>query len=215
MPRLRTKFSRGEELKFLSHLDITRLWQRAFQRAGIPLSYSHGFNPHPRLALAAPLAVGVTSRGEMMDVWCDRPISPSYFVSAMNCNLPKGIEMLAAHQLAPFLPSLQSQVRYSEYCVIIRMEKNTAEINLAIEKLLALKELPWQHQRDTSTRHYDLRALIDSVWLTDYQDGLGTLGMKLRCDSHGAGRPEQVTLALGFGNPPERICRERLILNTG
>ena len=215
MPRLRTKFSRGEELKFLSHLDITRLWQRAFLRAGIPLSYSHGFNPHPRLALAAPLAVSVVSHGELMDVWCDRPISPDYLVSAVNRSLPRGIEMLVAYQLAPFLPSLQSQVRYSEYSVVVRTEKNTAEINLAIEKLLALGELPWQHQRDTGIRHYDLRALIDSVWLADYQNGYGTLGMKLRCDSRGAGRPEQVTLALGFDTRPQRICREQLILNKG
>ncbi len=213
MPRLRTKFSRGEELKFLSHLDITRLWQRAFQRAGIPLSYSHGFNPHPRLALAAPLAVGMVSRGELMDVWCDRPISSGYLISAVNRQLPRGIEMLSAYQLAPFLPSLQSQVRYSEYCVLARTEKNSTEINLAIERLLALRGLAWQHQRDTGVRHYDLRALIDSVWLTDCHDGLATLGMKLRCDSRGAGRPEQVTLALGFNDRPELICRERLILN--
>ena len=58
MQRLRIRFCRGQEVKFISHLDIMRLWQRAFNRAGIALAYSEGFNPHPRLSLAAPLALG-------------------------------------------------------------------------------------------------------------------------------------------------------------
>ena len=60
MLRLRIKFSRGEQLKFLSHLDLMRLWERALRRAGINPAYSEGFSPHPRISLAAPLAVGVT-----------------------------------------------------------------------------------------------------------------------------------------------------------
>ena len=58
MQRLRIRFRRGLAVKFVSHLDIMRLWQRALIRAGMPLAYSEGFNPRPRLSLAAPLAVG-------------------------------------------------------------------------------------------------------------------------------------------------------------
>ncbi len=68
MQRLRTSFSRGEELKFLSHLDLMRLWERAFRRAGISLASSEGFTPHPRISLAAPLSVGTTGQAELMDV---------------------------------------------------------------------------------------------------------------------------------------------------
>ena len=66
MHRLRLKFSRGEKLKYLSHLDLMRLWERALRRAGLPAAYSEGFSPHPRISLASPLAVGVTSRAELM-----------------------------------------------------------------------------------------------------------------------------------------------------
>ena len=73
MHRLRLKFSRGEQLKFLSHLDLMRLWERAFRRAGMELAYSEGFSPHPRISLAAPLSVGITSIAELMDVFLEPP----------------------------------------------------------------------------------------------------------------------------------------------
>ena len=68
MQRLRIRFRRGPELKYISHLDIMRLWHRALQRAGISLAYSQGFNPHPKISLAAPLALGITSEAELMDI---------------------------------------------------------------------------------------------------------------------------------------------------
>ncbi len=66
MYRLRLRFCRGEEVKFISHLDIMRLWQRAFLRAGIPIAYSEGFSPHPRISLAAPLPLGITSEAVIL-----------------------------------------------------------------------------------------------------------------------------------------------------
>ena len=67
MQRLRIRFCRGEELKFI-YLDIIRLWQRALNRTGVPLAYSEGFNPHPRISLAVPLALGITGEAELMDI---------------------------------------------------------------------------------------------------------------------------------------------------
>ena len=87
MPRLRVRFSRGEELKFISHLDIMRLWQRALRRAGISLVYSEGFNPRPRLSLAAPLAVGVTSEAELMDIYLTGQVSPYFLIAAVKCHV--------------------------------------------------------------------------------------------------------------------------------
>ncbi len=212
---MRIRFSRGQEVKFISHLDLMRLWQRALIRAGIPLAYSEGFNPRPRLSLAAPLAVGVTSQAELMDIILARPVSPHFFTAAVSQQLPYGIEILQVYPIAPTLPSLQSQVRYAEYRVELETEKRREEIESAIASLLALENLPWQHQRDTGPRHYDLRALIDDLWLASWQEGHCVIGMRLRCDSQGSGRPEQVALALGFGRYPKSIHRTKLILQAG
>jgi radical SAM-linked protein len=213
MQRLRVRFSRGEEIKFISHLDIMRLWQRALHRAGIPLAYSEGFSPHPRISLAAPLQVGITSQAELMDIFCSRWVSPHFFTDAISQQLPAGIKILQVYAVAPTMPSLQSQVSHTEYEVQIETEKDKPEVESALASLLATKKLPWQHERDTGTRRYDLRALIDKLWLTQWQKGNCTIGMRLRCDNSGSGRPEQVAAALGFSYP-HAIHRTKLILRT-
>ena len=191
-----------------------RLWQRAVHRAGIVLAYSEGFSPHPRISLAAPLPLGVTSEAELMDIFGTKWDSRHFFSKAVSQQLPPGIEILQVYQIALNLPSLQSQVRYTEYKVEVETEKNQKDVEASLTSLLSLEHLPWQHQRDTGTRHYDLRALIDDLWLTSWCHPHSTIGMRLRCDSSGSGRPEQVTAALGFTHHPQSIHRTRLILRT-
>ncbi|MBA7469570.1 hypothetical protein ES703_95213 [subsurface metagenome] len=214
MQRLRIRFCRGQEVKFISHLDIVRLWQRALHRAEIPLAYSEGFSPHPRISLAAPLPIGVTGQAELMGILCTKWVSPHFFTAAVSQQLPPGIEILQVYPVALTMPSLQSQVRYAEYRVEIETEKGQKDIESAVTSLLSIKHLPWQHQRDTDTRNYDLRVLIDDLWLIDWHSGSCTVGMRLRCDNSGSGRPEQVATALGFTHHPQSIHRTRLILKT-
>ena len=214
MQRLRIRFCRGQEVKFISHLDIMRLWQRALRRADISLAYSEGFSPHPRISLAAPLPIGVTSEAELMDILCSRWVSPHFFIAAVSQQLPPGIKILQVYQIAPSQPSLQSQVGYAEYKVDVETEKEQKDIESALTSLLSVKHLPWQHQRDTGKRSYDLRPLIDDLRFIDWHHPYCTIGMRLRCDSSGSGRPEQVTAALGFTHHPQSIHRTKLILKT-
>lgn len=213
MQRLRLKFSRGEELKFLSHLDLMRLWERALRRAKLPLAYSEGFTPHPQIALAAPLAVGVTSQAELIDVFLSRWIPPHSLIAQVKGQLPRGIDLLEVWAVGLNVPSLQSQVRFVEYKVEVDTEKGGQEVESALQSLLSASEIPWHHFRDTGARYYDLRALVDDLWLIACYDSLCVLGMRLRCDVKGTGRPEQVTKALGFSQPPKSIHRTGLILS--
>ncbi|HEX7476075.1 MAG TPA: TIGR03936 family radical SAM-associated protein [Dehalococcoidales bacterium] len=215
MQRLRIKFSRGPQIKFISHLDITRLWQRAFNRAGIEIAYSTGFTPHPRLSLAAPLPLGVTSEAELMDVFIVKGVAPHFFVSAVNQQLPPGMSVDKVYPIAFDLPSLQSQISRADYKVELETDKGPADIAETVNVLMAKEHLPWQHQRDTGPHQYDLRALIVSVCVTQWQPPVGILEMRLRCDSNGSGRPEQVAAALGFSQRPVSIHRTQLVLRDG
>jgi radical SAM-linked protein len=212
MQRLRLTFSRSEELKYISHLDLMRLWQRVLRRADIPLVYSQGFSPHPRLSLAAPLAVGVTSGGELIDIFLERRVSPHFFIKAVREQLPRGIDISEVAEVGLGLPSLQSQVRYAEYKVIADTDKKPNEVQTAIDSLLSSDELPWQHARDKEVRRYDLRTLVEDIWIIESHPPEYTMGMKLRCDSAGTGRPEQVLSALGLTIHPKAIHRTKLIL---
>jgi radical SAM-linked protein len=215
MQRLRIRFSRGPDLKFISHLDITRLWQRAFNRAGIEIAYSTGFSPHPRLSLAAPLPIGVTSEAELMDVYVVRGVAPHSIVSALNQQMPVGMKVDKVQPVGPDLPALQALISFAEYRVAVETSKGPPDIQSALLEMLAKKELPWQHLRDTGLHSYDLRVLIDHLWVIDWLPPSGVLGMKLRCDSRGSGRPEQVTAALGWTCRPDSIHRTQLILKAG
>ncbi len=214
MQRLRIRFSRGQEIRFISHLDMMRLWERALRRAQILLAYSEGFSPHPRISLAAPLPVGVTSEAEFMDVFVIKPVSPHWFTSVVSQQLLSGMEILGVYQIALTMPSLQSQVRYAEYRVEVETEEGPKDVESAVSDLLSVEHLPWHHQRDTGLRSYDLRALIDDLRLVDSYHSHYTISMRLRCGSGGSGRPEQVTSALGFTGYPQSVHRTKLILET-
>jgi len=157
--------------------------------------------------------VGVTGEAELMDIFLSKMVSPHWFTAAVSQQLSGGIEILEVFPIAPGIPSLQSQVRYAEYKVQVGTEKESKDIQTAISSLLATEHLPWHHERDTGRRSYDLRALIDDLWLVDQCDWYCTIGMRLQCDNSGSGRPEQVTAALGFTDYPQLIERTRLILS--
>jgi radical SAM-linked protein len=154
----------------------------------------------------------MTSEAELMDIFVVNTVSPHWFTAAAGQQLPPGIEILGVYQAAPNMPSLQSQARFAEYSVKIEKEGGPEDVESAVSGLLSLENLPWHHQRDTGRRDYDLRALVDDLWLVDISGNCYNIGMRLRCDSSGSGRPEQVALALGFNRYPQSIHRTRLIL---
>jgi radical SAM-linked protein len=193
---------------------MVRLWQRALRRAGISLAYSKGYNPRPRLSIAVPLALGVTSEAELMDVFIEKQISPHLFELAVMRQLPKGVSVIQVNEVPLSLPSLQSLIRSTEYLVTVNTLKTRKQVERLLNNLLTTTRLPWHHQRDKDLRSYDLRALIYDLQLVKYQDNSCVIGMRLRCDSTGSGRPEQVCLALGFKEAPELIHRTKLIFNS-
>ena len=205
--RLRITFAKGEEIKYISHLDLMRLWERALRRAQVPLAYSQGFNPRPRFSMAAALAVGLTSRGEVMDIVLERHISPYNFANSLAPHLPPGLELLSVEVVYPKLPSLQSQVRVAEYRVTVSWEGTQEEIEEKLRQLLAAEEL----LRQRRGKHYDLRPLIEDLWVEGKEDGGWVLGMRLRAASRGTGRPDEVLAALGLDEEAHTIRRERLL----
>lgn len=87
------------DLVYLSHLDLVRLFERAFRRAEVPLAFTQGFNPHPMISFAAPLSVGVSSEAEYFDVVLSEPLAVEQFISTLNDTLPEDIQILQAVQM--------------------------------------------------------------------------------------------------------------------
>jgi len=210
--RLRITFAKGEETKYISHLDLMRLWERTFRRAQVPLAYSRGFNPRPKIAVAAPLPVGFTSRGEVMDIVLERRISPYNFAKCLAPHLPPGLDVLSVEEVYPQLPSLQSQVRSAEYRVTVSWDGSQEEMQgrlLAerVRQLLSAEQL----LRQRRSKHYDLRPLIEDLWVEGKEANGWVLGMRLRAGDEGTGRPDEVLDALGLAEEPHAVRREKLL----
>lgn len=97
MQKIRIKFAKGEEMKFISHRDLMRVFQRAIRRAGLPIAYSQGFNPHMKISWGNALKLGKTSDSEFAVLQFDNWIKPQELLQRLNRQLPKGIEILEAN----------------------------------------------------------------------------------------------------------------------
>jgi radical SAM-linked protein len=208
--RLRVTFARGEEMKYITHLDLMRFWERALRRAGLPVAYSEGFTPHPQISLAAPLPVGTTSDAELMDVFLTERIIPREFLARAAAQLPAGIAVVAAEEVGLALPSVQADVRFAEYEVTL-VGADPGDAARKIENFLGAATVPWEHRRLEEVRSYDIRALVETIDIVSSDADELRLRMRLRSDSSGSGRPEQVVAALGLP-PPPRIHRTKLVL---
>ena len=211
--RLQIRFSAGGPLKYVSHLDLMRVWERVLKRAGLPLATSQGFSPRPKIALAAPLAVGVTSEAELLDLLLTERVDLHSTAQALSAELTPGLAIQEIRESPLKQSSLQSMLQAAWYEVEISDPRSQSEWLAAVDELLGREHIPWSHQRGKDTKSYDLRPLIFQVEVVDVTDGVATLRMHLRNDSQGAGRPEQVALALGAMREPTRIHRTAIELD--
>lgn len=209
--RLRLRFARGPEAAEVGHLDLTRIWERALREAGIALSYSQSNRPQPRLTLAAGLPMGVTSEGELLDIVLAERIDPAQVVERLRPHLPPGLAALDVREVGMGLPSLPSAVRWADYEVEVAVVEDGPDVATAVDAFLAAESFPWVDTRGEKTREYDLRPLVQELRVAPAGEGTVRLWMRLRCDSAGVGRPDQVVKALGLPEPA-RIHRLRLVL---
>jgi radical SAM-linked protein len=208
--RLRIVFAKGEPIKYISHLDLTRAWERAFRRAALPIAHSQGFHPRPRFQIAAALPVGVTSRAERMDLWLVQPLSPEEALTRLRPVLPLGLEVLEASEVDLQAPALQSQVRAADYCSRIVSQEPTEALCARVRALLEAPTLLRQRQHKGKPQLYDLRPLILSLALEPGPGGSHLLRMQLQASPQGAGRPGDVLDALGLSLATHTVERTKL-----
>lgn len=209
--RIRLRFARGIEATAIGHLDVARRWEDAFRRAAIALSYSQGNRPTPRITIAAGLPAGVTSEGELLDVVLAELTDPARLVERLQPHLPDGLDALEAWEVGLGLPSLPTLVRWADYEVDLRTD-DVAALRSQVQEFLGRESFPWVDLRGQKRREYDLRALVQDVRVEPLCEGAARLSMRLRSDSSGVGRPDQVVKALGLPEP-SRIHRLRLIVS--
>ncbi len=210
--RLRVVFSKGEEIKYVSHLDLVRAWERTLRRADFDLAYSHGFNPRPKLVFASALPVGFTGRAEMVDILLERPINPHEFASRVEQELPVGLGLVSVREIDNALPALPNQLVAAEYEVSVETEDSLDAVQARLDGLLAAGNLPRRRQRPDGDRIYDLRPLVKGLWIAGHHAHTYVVAMHLQAGRQGTGRPDEVMAALGMSQTVRAIERVRLLL---
>jgi radical SAM-linked protein len=208
--RLRIRYAKGEPLKYTSHLDLTRTWERVFRRAQLPLAYSQGFNPRPRFQIAAALPVGVTGRAELLDLWLAEPQAPEEALACLQPALPPGLEVLDVAEVDLRAPALQSQMRAADYRALVRSQEPLEAVRSRVQTLLAAPALPRQRHHKGKQQTYDLRPLVQEVRVEAGQAGEHVLFLRLQASPQGAGRPDQVLEVLGLSLLPHAVERTNL-----
>jgi len=200
--RIRITFSKQGALRYTGHLDLHKLWERAARRAELPLAYSQGFHPQPKMNIAAALPLGFSSRCEVLDMRLEQDIPLDGLREKLQQTLPPGIQISAIESVDERAPALQVQVISAEYEVIARESGFGSDLKRRVDSVMETESII----RERRGKTYDLRPLIEE--LTLLRDD--KIFMRLTAREGATGRPEEVLDALGISFEETRIERTRL-----
>ena len=191
MDKLRLKFAKTGRAVYISHLDLMRTMQRAFSRAGLPLKYSEGFNPHAKISIILPLSVGTASLCEYMDFALTEDRDLGSLPEILNPCMPEGIEALEAYEA----PCKGAELRWLRLEGVMRGGRDGA----FYEDFFAQSSIPVEHRAKRGVRTDDIAPAIRLARFTD-----GDGGVKAQLILHAQEptvSPELMMAALGQDAP--------------
>lgn len=205
--RARITFTKQGPLRYIGHLDLHRLWERVMRRADLPITYSQGFHPQPKISLAAALPLGFSSRGEVLDVRLNEEIPLDEIISRLRESLPPDIAIVNVTGVDEREPALQTQVLSAAYDVHLTEAIDGSELKRRVEEIMMSESI----LRDRRGKSYDLRPLIEMMSVITDANGKVWLKMTLAAREGATGRPEEVLSALKIEPDTARVERTRLI----
>ena len=195
--RLRLRYARGGRLRFASHRDFQRVFERAIRRASLPMAYSQGFNPHPRISYAGAAPTGAASEAEYLEIGLTVPCDPDKVMAALNLALPTDMQVLdiVEGRTAGFAERLEASVWQ-----LALPEVDSAVAAAAVADLLAAERVEVERLTKDGKRTLDARAAIVSLRVEDLvrptrTDPCAILDLVVRNGSPSV-RPDDVLAAL-------------------
>jgi radical SAM-linked protein len=197
--KLRFRFAIQGPLRFLSHLETVRVFTRALRRARMPVQHSQGFHPHPHLAFATALPVGIESTGEYADIVLYETLDPGQFLERLNAVLPTHIRLLEARTVPLKAPALMAEPLVARYTVEFPrrwLPDHGLPVAERVQALLACRDLPVQRWHKKGARQVNLRPGIDSLEVLSSSSDSLALSMLLREEETVKAKPHEVIQVL-------------------
>lgn len=189
----RLTFSKTGPLRFLSHLDLSAAFARAVSRARLPIAFSFGFNPHPRLSFGPPLAVGQEGLAECLDMELTGYLAPKIIEERLNATLPGGLRIVEARVISPSADSLSASVTGYHYSVMLPEAPDDLARNAA--SLMAADTYPVVRPSPKGAKTVDIRQYIKDLTVIPAQGGVEVI-MELGDDGGKTARPTEVIRAI-------------------
>ncbi len=211
--RLRLVLSKKKQIKYISHLDLSLAWERALRRAEIPIAYSKGFNPRPKMQFASGLPLGTTGAAEILDIIVLNPLDPVQALAQISPALPMGIGIDTIEEVPLKSPALQALLRQADYRVVVETELLADELTKRIDDLLAAEKIIQIRKRRQKQEEFDLRPMLHELQLGSVVAGDAQLSMRVTAGQFGNLRPEAVLKALGLAENWAELERTQLIFD--
>ncbi len=171
--KIRMKFIKTKDMIYISHLDVQRLLQRVFRRAEVELSFSQGFNPHPKITYGNALALGVGSYGEYVDIEIEADLSLDDLKTRINAQLPDGMAFVKLVELVGGERNLASSIEFGDYEFTIENVDKISKEDICdrLDKLMAMDSIMMtKKNKKGKIVDIDIKPLINTLSLLDYRD---------------------------------------------
>lgn len=155
--RVRLRFAKRGRLRFLSHRDVARSFERAVRRAGVPVAHSHGFSPHPRLSWIGAAPTGTASEAEYVEIGLTTPLDPAALATALDAALPDGLDVLAAAVAEG--AALTDRIDASRWQIVLP-GVTPAALQEALDAFFATPEVVVERVTPSGRRQIDVRAAV-------------------------------------------------------
>lgn len=189
----RLKYIKGEEVKYISHLDLLRAFSRAIRRAAIPVAYSQGFNPHMKLSFGPALALGATSQGEYLDIDVLQNIPTDDIINKLNEKLGPGLRIIKGKQLNDNPPSIEGQVLTGMYKLTINTIVKSKEL---LDSFLNRSEIVIDRERKGKSKEINIKPFIKHINFNNLEDNLSELEVLIATGSKGNLKPDELIKAM-------------------
>lgn len=191
-------FEKTKELSYTSHLDVQRTLQRAFRRAELPLAFSKGFNPHPKLSFATALATGYTSSGEWIEVELDGEITPEDFTERVNAALPKGMRFHSAFIADESIGTLSKMLVAAKYIITLYTDAPVTmeALRAAVRAITECDEVIVEKKTKSGIRPANIRPEILEAEAISASDGIAVAAVVGTLNAAGGLRAETFARAL-------------------
>nr|WP_218855718.1 TIGR03936 family radical SAM-associated protein [Nocardioides daedukensis] len=156
---MRIRYAKRGRLRFTSHRDFSRAFERAVFRARVPMAYSSGFNPHPRISYAGAAPTGSASEAEYLEIALAEVVDPVAIHQLLEESLPDGLDILEVVIAGP--GSLADHLQASRWLIDLDLELSVAED--AVAKFLAAEEISVERMTKKGLRTFDCRAAVGTM----------------------------------------------------